>query len=124
MDRPKILVTGAGGQLGKELKEHSRSYGNLQFVFASREDLCIEKFELVRNFFKASAPQYCINCAAYTAVDKAESEKEMAFLVNGESVGVLAAVCNLFETKLVHISTDYVFNGNATTPYKEEDPVD
>jgi dTDP-4-dehydrorhamnose reductase len=124
MDKPKILVIGASGQLGKELRVASEAFTQFDFVFATREDLCIEQFELVRNFFKGLQPQYCINCAAYTAVDKAEDQKELAFLINGESVGVLAAVCNLFETKLLHISTDYVFNGTAKRPYKEEDPVD
>jgi dTDP-4-dehydrorhamnose reductase len=124
MEKPKILVTGAGGQLGKELRIASGAFHEYEFVFATRDDLCIEQFELVRNFFKGLKPAYCINCAAYTAVDKAEDQKEMAFLINGESVGVLAAVCNLFETRLFHISTDYVFNGNATSPYKEEDAVD
>jgi dTDP-4-dehydrorhamnose reductase len=67
---------------------------------------------------------YCINCAAYTAVDKAESEKELAFSVNAGAPGILAKVCKKNNTKLVHISTDYVFNGASTVPYKEEYPTD
>jgi len=66
-------------------------------------------------------PDFCINCAAYTAVDKAEQEKELAYLVNAESVGVLAAVCKLNNTKFVHISTDYVYDGLAKIPYSETD---
>jgi dTDP-4-dehydrorhamnose reductase len=67
-------------------------------------------------------PQYLINCAAYTAVDRAEQEKDLAFHVNSEAVGVLAAVCKAHQTKFIHISTDYVFDGTASIPYKEDSP--
>ena len=120
--KPKIVVTGGNGQLGKELQEISSSYPQFEFYFLTREDMPIDQFELVRNYFKTLKPAYCINCAAYTAVDKAESEKELAFLINGEAVGVLAAVCREHETKFVHISTDYVFNGEGTYPYTENFP--
>ena len=122
--RSKILVTGGNGQLGKELREFSSLHTGLEFVFLSREELPIHQFELVRNYFNTLKPAYCINCAAYTAVDKAESEKELAFLINGEAVGVLAAVCKEHNTKFVHISTDYVFNGKTAVPYKESFPTD
>ena len=115
----KILVTGANGQLGKELKELAPLFSQFDFIFLSREDLPIHHFELIRNSFKAYHPQYCINCAAYTAVDRAEQEKAMAFQINGEAVGVLAAVCKEHQAKFIHISTDYVFDGTATKPYKE-----
>ncbi len=118
--KQKILITGSNGQLGKELKRLENSFSQFNFIFLSREDLPIHHYELVRNFFKGYQPQFLINCAAYTAVDRAESEKELAFQVNGESVGVLAAVCKEYGTKLIHISTDYVFDGTATIPYKEE----
>lgn len=120
----KVLVTGANGQLGKEFRVIADQYPGFTFLFLSREDLAIHHFELVRNFFRSFKPDICINCAAYTAVDKAETEKELAHLVNAESTGVLAAVCNEFSTKLIHFSTDYVFNGNAQKPYKEEDLTD
>ena len=84
----------------------------------------IDQFELVRNYFNTLKPAYCINCAAYTAVDKAEAEKDLAFQVNGEAVGVLAAVCKQHNTKFIHISTDYVFNGEGTYPYTENFPTD
>lgn len=122
--KSKILVTGANGQLGKELREFSSLHTGLEFVFLSKEDLPIDRFELVRKYFNTLKPAYCINAAAYTAVDKAESEKELAFLINGEAVGVLAAVCKEHNTKFIHISSDYVFNGKATHPYTENFPTD
>ncbi len=121
MSQPVILVTGSNGQLGKELQQLASSYPAYRFVFASREDLKLHHFGLVENFFVGLNPQYCINCAAYTAVDRAESEQDMAMLVNGEAVGNLAAICKKFNTKLIHISTDYVFDGESETPYQPDD---
>jgi dTDP-4-dehydrorhamnose reductase len=121
MSQPVILVTGSNGQLGKELQELAHLYPAYRFVFASREDLKLHHFGLVENYFVGLQPQYCINCAAYTAVDKAESEQDMAMLVNGEAVGNLAAVCKKFNTKLIHISTDYVFDGESEIPYQPDD---
>jgi dTDP-4-dehydrorhamnose reductase len=118
-----ILVTGANGQVGKELRDLARSHSEYGFTFLGREDLPIENFELVRNFFDIIKPTAVINCAAYTAVDKAETERELAFQVNGEAVGILAAVCKDHGARFIHISTDYVFDGNARSPYKESDPV-
>ena len=120
--KPKIVVTGGNGQLGKELQEISSLYPQFKFYFLTREDMPIDQFDLVRNYFNTLKPAYCINCAAYTAVDKAESEKELAFLINGEAVGVLAAICKQHDTKFIHISTDYVFNGEGTYPYTENFP--
>lgn len=120
----KILVTGANGQLGKSFRDIAPEHPGIEFLFLTREDLAIHHFDLVRNFFRGYHPDVCINCAAYTAVDKAESEKDLAFIVNGESTGVLAAVCREYGTRFIHISTDYVFNGEADRPYTEEDPTD
>ena len=122
--KPKILVTGGNGQLGQELQQLSSRYSQFEFFFLTREDMPIDQFQLVRNFFETLKPAYCINCAAYTAVDKAESEKELAYQINGEAVGVLAAVCKEHSTKFIHISTDYVFNGEGTYPYTENFPTD
>lgn len=119
--RPLVLVTGANGQLGKELQQLEKKWPSFRFLFLSREDLPIHHFELVRNFFKASKPSVLINCAAYTAVDKAEQEPLLARQVNAEAVGVLAAVCAANQCRFIHISTDYVFDGTATSPYKEQD---
>jgi len=121
MDKSVVLVTGSNGQLGKELQVLAESYPQFRFVFASREDLKLHHYGLVENFFLATKPQYCINCAAYTAVDKAENEADMAMLVNGEAVGNLATICKKYHTKLIHISTDYVFDGENEIPYKEDD---
>ena len=118
----KILVTGANGQLGKELKVLSASFPQFDFIFVSKQDLPIHQPEIVRNYFKEHNPQYLINCAAYTAVDRAEMEKDLAFQVNAEAVGVLATVCKEYHTSFIHISTDYVFDGTDNTPYKEDSP--
>jgi len=120
----KILVTGSNGQLGKELQDLASSFPQFEFVFLSKEDMPIHNFDLVRIFFDSVKPAYCINCAAYTAVDKAESEKDLAFQINGEAVGVLAAVCKEHGTKFIHVSTDYVFNGEGSYPYTENFPTD
>jgi dTDP-4-dehydrorhamnose reductase len=117
----KILVTGANGQLGKELRDIAAAFPSFEFLFLSREDLPIHHFDLVRNTFVGFKPDYCINCAAYTAVDKAETEKDLAFIVNAESVGILAAVSREQHCKFIHISTDYVFAGDSPKPYKESD---
>lgn len=119
-DKQKIIVTGSNGQLGKELKKIAPLFSLFDFIFLSREDLPIHHFEMVRTYFKTYQPQYLINCAAYTAVDRAEQENDLAFQVNAEAVGVLAAICKETHTKFIHISTDYVFDGTATAPYKED----
>lgn len=122
MDKPLVIVTGANGQLGKELRRQAEGDNGLRFLFFGRDDMPIENFELVRQVFRAEAPAFCINCAAYTAVDKAESEKDAAFLANAEAPGVLAKVCQEHGTRFMHVSTDYVFNGKHDQPYREEDP--
>ena len=122
--KPIILVTGANGQVGRELRESAKDYPAYNFIFLIKEDLPIHDREKVEQYFYLHKPQYCLNCAAYTAVDKAESENDLAFQINGEATGVLAEVCQRLGTKFVHISTDYVFNGTASVPYLEDDAVD
>lgn len=122
MSRPRILVTGANGQLGKELRRLESAYPDMEFIFLSREDLPIHHPELVRRTFEAYKPVYCINCAAYTAVDRAESEKDLAYQINAEATGVLAAVCAATQCRFLHISTDYVFDGKGSRPYLPTDP--
>jgi dTDP-4-dehydrorhamnose reductase len=121
-DKPKIMVTGANGQLGKEIQQLCSAYPQYEFVFLAKDDFPLEQYELGRNFFRTLTPAFCINCAAYTAVDKAEEEKELAMQINGEAVGVLAAICKEYDCKLVHLSTDYIFDGMGTTPYGEDFP--
>jgi dTDP-4-dehydrorhamnose reductase len=121
--RQKILVTGANGQLGKELNQLSSAYGQFEFIFLNKEQLPVHELVAVQEAFKFHRPQFCINCAAYTGVDAAETDKELAFKVNGEAPGILATVCKKHDTRFIHISTDYVFDGKATTPYKENAPV-
>jgi dTDP-4-dehydrorhamnose reductase len=116
-----VLVTGANGQLGQSLQFIASNYPELHFVFCSSSDLDITNFENCQATFSKIKPQYCINAAAYTAVDKAESEPDKANLINVIGAKNLAEVCKANETILLHISTDFVFNGNKNTPYNEED---
>lgn len=118
-----ILVTGANGQLASDIKFIADQFPFYQFLFTTKEDLSIENTEAVNLFFEKQQIHYCINCAAYTAVDKAESEKEKAFLINADAVGELASVCKAHQTKLIHISTDYVYDGRKEIALKEHDAV-
>jgi dTDP-4-dehydrorhamnose reductase len=124
MRSPKIFVTGANGQLGRELRALAADFSQYDFFFFDRATMPVEDPDASQAFLAREKPQWLINCAAYTAVDKAESEKETAFLVNGDAVGWLAAACRGHDTRLIHISTDYVFNGSSATPLKETDPTD
>lgn len=118
-----ILVTGASGQLGSELKDLSEKYSQFNFLFAVRSILNIGVKEDIEIFFEKYKVDYCINCAAYTAVDKAESDTENAFLINSKAVKNLAEICKMHHSKLIHISTDYVYDGSGKQPMKETDPV-
>jgi dTDP-4-dehydrorhamnose reductase len=116
-----IVVTGANGQVGQSIKLLSDLYPDVKFSFLTRDDLSISDREALNSFFQNQKPTVLINCAAYTAVDKAETEQELALSVNATAVETLAGICKEFNTKFVHISTDYVFDGNASIPYKESD---
>ncbi len=116
-----ILVTGSNGQVGSELQSLANNYPNFSFVFVDKEDLDIGNQEAVQAFFEADTFDYCINCAAYTAVDKAESDKEIAHLVNALGPQNLALACQKHQTRLVQISTDYVYHNSQNTPFKETD---
>lgn len=119
----RILITGSKGQLGSEFRNLSGNYPGVHFVFTDVEELDITEFEVVRSFISKNNFDFCINCAGYTAVDQAEDEPDKAFLLNANAVENLAKVCNEFGVRLIHISTDYVFDGDNNKPYKETDPV-
>ena len=120
-----ILVTGANGQLGKELQALVRNKQNSiqhNFFFTDRNDLDITDKKSIENFLTKKEISTIINCAAYTAVDKAEEERELADLINHKSVEILANSAKEHDIPLIHISTDYVFDGTSCKPYKETDP--
>ena len=116
----KVLVTGAAGQAGSKLVDLGTD--NFQPIGLSRDDLDITDANAVARTIERWQPQTVVNCAAYTAVDRAESEQEAAHAVNVKAVAHLAAACANSGTALVHVSTDYVFDGSANAPYREEDP--
>jgi dTDP-4-dehydrorhamnose reductase len=116
----KILVTGATGQLGSELNVLAPSYSQLEWVFADRTLLDLSELNTISKVLDEIQPQIIINCAAYTAVDKAESETDLADILNHQAVAVLAQWTKANNCQFLHISTDYVFDGNSSTPLKED----
>lgn len=119
--KKSVLVTGANGQLGKCIEELSLNFEELNFIFKSSKELDITSFNSTKAIFEKHHFNYCINCAAYTAVDLAEDEKEKAFAVNAEAVKHLATLSKDYNTTLIHVSTDFVFDGLKNTPYTETD---
>jgi dTDP-4-dehydrorhamnose reductase len=118
----KILVTGATGQVGSELKVLAPRYSQLDWVFADRSVLDLSDLKAISQVLDEIQPQIIINCAAYTAVDKAETETELADILNHQAVAVLAQWSHSNGCQLVHISTDYVFDGNSNSALSEEAP--
>lgn len=117
----KVLVTGANGQLGSEIKQLANNYPNFNFVFTDIDDFPLDDSQVIISNFKRIQPNIVINCAAYTAVDKAEQDVAVADAINHLAIATLATLCTEFGSKLVHISTDYVFDGLSPIAYKEED---
>jgi dTDP-4-dehydrorhamnose reductase len=119
----KILVTGANGQLGRCLQDvvQEKNDDQLQFLFFDRSHLDISNESLVESFFFTNKVDFVVNCAAYTAVDLAESEVEQAFKINSDAVKYLAEQTLEQDAKFIHVSTDYVFDGTADRPYKTTD---
>ena|SRR5690554_669392 len=118
----KILVTGANGQLSSELKKLTKKSINSKFTFVGRDDMSLEDNVAITRYLNINKPDIIINAGAYTAVDKAESEKELSEQVNHYSVDTISKWSTKNNAKLIHISTDYVFDGKSNTPYKENDP--
>ncbi len=116
----KVLVTGGNGQLAQALKVQSQ-IGSIEMIYVDVDALDITDAVAVAAFFEDSDFQYCINCAAYTAVDKAETELELATKINAIGAANLAKSCKKHEVILLHISTDFVFDGNHSVPYTEKD---
>lgn len=116
-----VLVTGANGQLGQSIKFIANKYPTIQFIYTDYYEMDITNIESCTNAFLKYKPQFCINTAAYTAVDKAEREPEKAHLINCIGSKNLAEVCKEYDTILLHISTDFIFDGNSKTPYLESD---
>ena len=117
----KILVTGANGQLGQCLQKISSQFEEFEFIFTDSETLDITIKEEVNDLFWQNAPDFCINAAAYTAVDLAETDVEKAFLVNADGAENLAEACSENNAQFIHVSTDYVFDGENNLAYTEED---
>jgi dTDP-4-dehydrorhamnose reductase len=118
-----VLVTGGKGQLASCIKDISNGLIDYRFIYVDYDELDITKKEEVNSFFKEENISYCINCAAYTAVDKAEEEKEIARSINCDGARNLAEACNQYNAKLIQISTDFVFDGKQSFPYRETDKV-
>lgn len=121
----KILITGGDGQLGRSLKQRikDKPLVNYSFVFTDIQELDVLDEMFVKTYFFSNRFDYVINCAAYTAVDKAESDIEMAEKLNADAVKYLARASASQKATFIHISTDYVFSGEESTPRKEDDPV-
>lgn len=117
----KVLVTGSNGQLGSELKHLSSVNTNFEFTFIDSDVLNLSKPQEIIDYFADKSFEAIVNCAAYTAVDKAESESELADLINHQAVATLASIAKEKNIKLIHISTDYVFDGTNYRPYIEAD---
>jgi dTDP-4-dehydrorhamnose reductase len=116
-----ILITGASGQLGSELRDQSTRFSGYTFIFTDQEELDITDSDQSASFIKSAEPDWIINCAAYTAVDKAESDAETAQKINATGVLNIVKAIEGMECRLIHVSTDYVFDGTRNTPYREDD---
>ncbi len=118
----KVVVTGANGQLGKTLKDLFQTHGDsIEMTFVTKSELDVSDNQALVSYFEHYTFDYCINCAAYTNVDQAEESVQEAFKINAVAVKYLAECCKEHNTTLIHISTDYVFDGTKKTPYLETD---
>jgi dTDP-4-dehydrorhamnose reductase len=120
----KILITGANGQLGWELGQLAKSYPAFEFVLVDRSKLDLTFPETFEKIIHSIAPDCIVNTAAYTAVDKSETEKELSYTVNATAVQALASICKNLAIPFITYSTEYVFDGEATAPYETTTKVD
>ena len=118
----RILITGANGQLGNELKVVSKNFYGYEYIFTDIESLDITNPVHTADFIKKSRPDWIINCAAYNLVDKAENEPDIALMINGTAVKNITEVIRGTECRFIHISSDYIFDGNSNVPYNEYSP--
>ncbi|NPA44623.1 MAG: dTDP-4-dehydrorhamnose reductase [Chlorobi bacterium] len=116
-----ILITGANGQLGSEIKEQSYNTPEFEFIFTDVNELDITDLNAIEKLFNKNKIDFIVNCAAYTNVDKAETDTKNAELININAVKNLASISKKHKSPLIHVSTDYVFDGNSKIPYKETD---
>ncbi len=123
MARFKIWITGSNGQLGSELSALAKNVSEAAFIYTDVGELDITDLDQVRNFVVEQQPDFLINCAAYTAVDRAEEDAYTAFRVNAYGPRNLALACHEASVRMIHLSTDYVFDGKSTCPYTEESRV-
>ena len=121
MEKPTILITGAQGQLGNEFRFLSFTHPNFRFIFTDVDGLDITKPRQVMSFFSKNAIQFVVNCAAYTAVDKAETDVKLATKINVNGSRNLAKACQVHGATMIQISTDYVYHNHQNTPFKEGD---
>ena len=117
----RILVTGANGQLGQSILEQSKNYKEIECFFVTRNELDITNEELINHYFEDKSFDFVVNCAAYTAVDKAEDDQENAYLVNAKATEFLSKITHQKGIPFIHISTDYVFDGTEAQPRLETD---
>lgn len=120
----KILVTGAYGQLGSELRDLSTNYSGDTFVFVDREEMPLDQPSAVLDVLDGQKPDVIVSAGAYTAVDRAESEPDLVDVINHQAVAAMARWARENQTRLIHISTDYVFQGTSSIPLKEDEPTD
>jgi dTDP-4-dehydrorhamnose reductase len=117
----RVLVTGANGQLGNELRRLAGSSEKTEFIFTDVDELNITDAVAVNKFIEKHPVSFLINCAGYTAVDRAEDDEEKAYSLNAEAVNIIGKACISHNIQLIHFSTDFVFDGNSRKPYTEQD---
>lgn len=118
-----ILVTGSKGQLGNEMQLIAKKNPDFDYFFTDVDELDITNIKAIEDFVVGNKIDFIVNCAAYTAVDKAETDVELCYKINAEAVKNIAVVAKKHNVKVIHVSTDYVFNGENFKPYNEEDEV-